>query len=154
MTRKKQVHTERPALLHKELTDLSLGGFYQVHRELGFGFAESLYGPAMECVLAELGVRVERQVPIPVHFRGRQIGLFRADMIGDSVVLLEFKAMRQPDPRFEAQVLSYLRSTRLEVGLLLYFNPKPTFERLVFANTRKLLPESALSARSATSAAK
>jgi hypothetical protein len=76
-------------------------------------------------------------------------------MIVESVVLLEFKAMRQPDPRFEAQVLSYLRSTRLEVGLLLYFNPKPTFERLVFGNSRKLLPDlSASSARSANSAAK
>jgi PD-(D/E)XK nuclease superfamily len=76
-------------------------------------------------------------------------------MIVESVVLLEFEAMRPPDPQFEAQVLSYLRSTRLEVGLLLYFNPQPTFKRLVFANTRKLLPSfSAASARSANSAAK
>ena len=153
MTRKER--QDRPALLHEKLTDRVLGGFYQVDRELGSGFAESVYAPAMECVLTDFGLRVEREVPIPVHFRGKQIGLFRADMIVESVVLLEFKAMREPDPQFEAQVLSYLRATRVEVGLLLYFNPKPTFKRLVFGNSRKLLPDlSASSARSATSAAK
>ena len=123
---------DRRALLHETLTERVLGGFYQVDRELGSGFAESVYGPAMECVLTDLGLRVEREVPIPVHFRGKQIGLFCADTIVESVVLLEFKAMREPDPQFEAQVLSYLRATRIEVGLLLYFNPKPIFERLVF----------------------
>jgi GxxExxY protein len=140
VTRNDDWSIDRPELLHAGITDKILGGFYQVHRELGFGFAESLYGPAMESVLADLGLHVEREVSIAVHFRGRQIGAFRADMVVESAVLLEFKSMRREDPAFDAQVLSYLRATRLEVALLLYFNPKPSFKRLVFANGRKFLP--------------
>jgi GxxExxY protein len=94
----------------------------------------------MECALTDLGLSVKREVPVRVYFRARQIGAFRADMIVESRVLLELKSMRAPDPRFEAQLLNYLRATRLEVGLLLYFNPKASFKRLVFANDRKLLP--------------
>lgn len=140
MTRNENRSMDQPELLHREITDQILGGFFQVHRELGFGFSESLYGPAMECVLTDLGLRAEREMPIAVYFRGKQIGAFRADMVVEAAVLLEFKAMRRPDPAFEAQVLSYLRATRLEVGLLLLFNPKPLFKRLVFANSRKFLP--------------
>lgn len=79
-------------LLHKGITDRILGSFYQVHRELGPGYLESVYARGMEWALLDEGLRVEREVPVSVYFRGRQVGVFRADMIVESVVLLEFKA--------------------------------------------------------------
>jgi GxxExxY protein len=126
-------------LLHQGLTELILKGFYQVHHELGFGFAEKNYLKAMEIALADVGLKVERQVPIDVHFRGHVIGTFKADLIIESAVMLELKAMRRPHPAFEAQILNYLRATQIEVGFLLYFNPKPLKKRLIFTNDRKLL---------------
>lgn len=133
----------RPPLLHQALTDRILGVFFQVHHELGIGFAESVYSPAMGCALKDAGLAVEREVPIAVHFRGIRIGSFRADIIVDGTVLLELKAMRRPDPLWNAQLLNYLRATKLELGLLLYFNPEPTFKRLIYTNDHKVLPRTA-----------
>jgi GxxExxY protein len=75
-----------------------------------------------------------------VHFRGCRIGTFRADMIVESVVLLEFKAGDRLDPSAEAQLLNYLRASRLQVGLLLRFGSKASFKRRVITNDRKIIP--------------
>lgn len=139
MTPKHGNSQHQPHLLHEELTGQILAGFFQVHHELGFGYSEAIYAAAMECVLTEMGLHVQREVPVDVHFHGRVIGRFRSDMVVESGVMLEFKSMRRPDPMFEAQLLNYLRATRLEVGLLLYFNPKAAKKRLIFTNDRKLL---------------
>jgi GxxExxY protein len=124
-------------MLHEETTDRILAAFFQVHYDLGFGFAESVYPAAMTCALKDAGLEVEREVPIPVHFRGVRIASFRADIVVERRVIIEMKAMRQPGPKWEAQLLNYLRATELEVGLLLYFNPKATFKRLIYTNDRK-----------------
>ena|SRR5947207_2488659 len=127
-------------LLHKEITDRILGAFYQVHWELGPGYVESVYVQAMEIALTDDGLRVEREVPVSVYFRRRRVGTFRADMIVESVVLLEFKAGDRLDPSAEPQLLNYLRATKLEVGLILHFGPKAVFKRRVVTNDRKIIP--------------
>jgi GxxExxY protein len=130
----------RDDLLHGQLTDRIIGVFFQVHRELGPGFVESVYSKAMEIALTDAGLRVEREVPISVYFRGKLVGSFRADMIVESLVLLELKVGEQLDPNCEAQTLNYLRATRLELALILHFGPKPKFKRLILTNDQKLLP--------------
>lgn len=127
-------------LLHRELTSSILDAFFQVHYELGFGFLESIYAKAMERVLGESGHRVRREVPIDVFFRGERLGNFRADLIVESAVLIEIKSAELLDPSAQAQVLNYLRATKIEVALLLHFGPNARFRRFVFANDRKLLP--------------
>jgi len=94
----------------------------------------------MEVALRDDGLRVAREVPVSVHFRGRRVGTFRADMIVESVVLLEFKAGARLDPMAESQLLNYLRATRLEVGLILHFGAKASFRRRIVTNDRKLIP--------------
>lgn len=126
-------------LLHRDVCDLVLKSFFQVHFELGPGFPESVYSAAMAIAMNDVGLRVEREVPVAVYFRGIRVGSFRADTVVNGCVLLEYKAMRQPESAFEAQTLGYLRSTELEVGLLLYFNRRAVFKRLVHSNVRKLL---------------
>jgi GxxExxY protein len=125
-------------LLHQSLTDLILRGFYDVGREMGSGFVESVYGGALACSLTELGLVVERQVPIEVFFHGNRVGLFKADMIVESKVVLELKAAPRIERIFEAQLLNYLRATKYEVGLLLNFGAPPAFKRFVFTNDRKV----------------
>jgi GxxExxY protein len=124
-------------LLHREITERVIGVFYDVHWELGFGFLESVYKNAMCYALEEAGLRLDREVPIDVVFRGRRVGRFRADIIVESRVLIELKASERIEPKWEAQVINYLRSTNLEVALLLHFGHRAGFKRRVVTASRK-----------------
>ncbi len=122
---------------HQELTEVIIQAFYEVYNELGHGFLESVYEEAMNRVLREKAVDIQRQSPLPVWFRGEQIGDFRADLIVANTVIVELKAARALEPAHEAQLLNYLRASDLEVGLLLNFGAKPQIKRMVFANENK-----------------
>jgi GxxExxY protein len=124
-------------LKHSNLTDKIIGVFYDVYNELGHGFLESTYKEAMALALTESGLANAREVPVPVWFRGRRVGQYFADLIVESDVLLELKASRTLESAHEAQLLHYLRSTDIEVGLLFNFGPRPQFRRLLFDNGRK-----------------
>lgn len=124
---------------HAALTEKVLKIFYQVYNELGFGFLEAVYENAMVIALTEAGIRVVQQVPIPVYFRGRQVGDFRCDLLVEDKVILELKAVKAIAPEHHAQALHYLRATEVEVALILNFGEKPDFKRLVFDNERKKL---------------
>ena len=136
----------RPDAKHGELTEKIIGVFFDVYNELGHGFLESVCEGAMAIGLEDAGLRVQRQVPITVWFRGRRIGLFYADILVEGLVVLELKSARNIDPAHEAQLLNELRATTTEVGLLLNFGVKPEFKRLAYDNARKKgLPPSPLS---------
>jgi GxxExxY protein len=119
------MNTATAGLKHVLLTDKIIGVFYAVYNEMGYGFLESVYVGSMEIALRQAGLRVERNVQIPVWFRGYQVGTFFADLVVESVVILELKSARAIDPSFEAQLLNYLRATTIEVGLLLNFGQSP-----------------------------
>jgi GxxExxY protein len=80
--------------------------FFETANELGSGFTENVYAPAMVLSLTQAGFVVRRDVALPVWFRGQQIAMFRADAIVENVVLLEFKAAQSIEPWHEAQVLT------------------------------------------------
>jgi len=122
---------------HSAITDLIIGVFYEVYNELGFGFLESVYRNALQLALIEKGLVVEPEKPISVYFRRRKVGDFRADLIVNNLLLLELKTAETIAIAHEAQVLNYLRSTTLEIGLILNFGPKPQVRRLLFDNERK-----------------
>jgi len=125
-------------LKHRDLTKKIIGIFYEVYNELGHGFLESVYETAFEMALVSSGVPVLRQIEVPVWFRGKKIGDFTADMLVDKRVLLELKAGQALSKAHEAQLLNYLRATRIEVGILFNFGLKPEFKRMAFDNSRKL----------------
>jgi GxxExxY protein len=118
-----------------------IGVFYDVYNELGHGFLESVYENAVAIALRQAGLAALQQAPITVRFRGQTVGYFRADLLVQDAVIVELKAASGIEPAHEAQLLSYLRATEIEVGLLLNFGPKPQFKRLVFANERKSKPQ-------------
>src|SRR5947209_125013 len=122
---------------YSEITEKVIGIFYEVYNDLGFGFLESLYEEAMAVVLKSKGIEFQRQVHVPVWFRGQRIGFYDADLLVAGVVLVELKACKGLDPSHEAQLLHYLRSTEIEIGLLLNFGPKAQVRRLAFDNRRK-----------------
>ena len=123
--------------LHPELTEKIISVFYEVYNELGYGFLESVYQRAMTIALRAQGLEISTETPLPVWFRGEQVGDFRADLVVNDRVVVELKAARTIEASHEAQVLNYLRATAMEVGLLLNFGPRLAIRRLVFSNERK-----------------
>ena len=131
----------RTDLKHADLTEKVIGIFYDVYNELGYGFLEIVYEESLVIALRQAGMAVARQVPLPVWFRDQKVGEFRADLIVDNCVLLELKSARSLEPAHEAQLLHYLKSTEIEIGLLLNFGVRPQFRRLLFDNERKKIRE-------------
>jgi GxxExxY protein len=128
-------------LKHSVVTEKIIGVSYDVYNELGHGFLELTYSESMVLALVAAGLRVDREVPVPVWFRGKKIGQYFADILVERAVLLELKAGRILEKAREAQLLHYLRATEIEVGLLLGFGIRPQFRRLLFDNERKKIRE-------------
>ena len=122
---------------HEETTEKIIGVFFAVYNELGQGFLESVYEESMAIALREAGLHVVQQAPITVHFRGQLVGDFRADLLVNDEIIVELKAARAIDNAHEAQLMNYLRATRIEVGLLMNFGSKADFKRFIFDNERK-----------------
>ena len=104
----------------------------EVHRFLGPGFIESIYENALVVALEERGIRVEKQSEVRVSYRGREVGVHRLDLLVENEIIVELKATRALDEVHFAQLRSYLKATRLHVGLLLNFNaPRLVAKRIV-----------------------
>ena len=125
---------EKTTLIAQETTGAILGAFFHVYNILGYGFLEAVYVAALEQELRERGHRVGREVHVPVEYRGVEIGRQRLDMVVDAQVVVEVKSTEALHPNAKRQLLSYLRATHLEVGLVLHFGPKPRFQRVVCLN--------------------
>ena len=123
-------------LLEQELTESIIGAFYDAYNELRFGYLENVYRAAMEELLRSHGHVVMREVAVPVYFRGKEIARQRLDMVVDGRVVVEIKSTDILHPSAHRQLLSYLKSTELEVGLLLHFGPEARFYRAV--TTKKI----------------
>jgi GxxExxY protein len=124
----------RGNLVEAELTHDIIGAFYAVYNTLGFGFLEALYMAALERELLTRGHRVGREVYVPVSYRGVEIGRQRLDMVVNDRVVVEAKSTEVLHRGATRQIHSYLRATRLEVGLLLHFGPTPKAYRFYCSN--------------------
>lgn len=98
-----------------------IGCAIEVHRLLGPGYLEKVYEQAMSQELRLRGLNCCHQVPVPVYYKGVKIHGQVLDMIVEGKVILELKSVESLLPAHEAQLLSYLKSTGLEVGLLINF---------------------------------
>jgi GxxExxY protein len=103
----------------------AIGAAIEVHRVLGPGLLESAYELALDCELGLRRIRVERQKPVRLEYKGVALGeAFRIDMLLEDLLVLEIKAVDQVVPVHEAQLLTYLRMTGKRLGLLLNFNAR------------------------------
>ena len=117
--------------IHESLTRSVIGAFYDVYNTLGFGFLEHVYVVALERELRARGHSVARELGVTILYKGEELAVQRLDMVVDGVLIVEAKATFDLHPAATRQLLNYLRATRLEVGLLLHFGPKPTVRRVV-----------------------
>ena len=107
------------------LIDRVLTAATTVHNQLGPGLLESVYEQALLLELMDAGIEARRQVEIPVHYRGRNLGVgFRADIIVEERLLLEIKSVDQFNPVHLAQVITYLKLLGYKRGYLLNFNKR------------------------------
>lgn len=127
----------RDTLIERDTTGHVIGAFFDVYSALGFGFLEHVYSLALERELMERGRLVGREVSIPIIYKGAALTSQRVDMIVDERVVVEIKSTYVLPPTAKRQTLNYLRSTNLEVALILHFGPEAKFYRLVHSNDRR-----------------
>jgi len=96
---------------------------YSIHKELGPGLLEKVYEVCMEHELRKAGYQVKRQIDIPIVYDGIEFdeGL-RLDLLVDDLVIAELKAVDTMNPVWEAQIISHLKLTGLNLGFLINFN--------------------------------
>jgi GxxExxY protein len=108
-----------------------------VYNKLGYGFLEKVYENAMMIELFDAGLKATAQKSIEVYYEDQLVGNYFADIIVEDKVIVELKAASALSEEHEAQLLNYLRATKMELSLLLNFGVKPEFRRKVFTNSRK-----------------
>ncbi len=99
-----------------------IGAAIEVHKALGPGYLESVYEEALALELELQGVGCVRQAPIRIGYKGSIVGEGRLDLLVDERLVVELKAVDNLLPIHQAQVLSYLKATRHNLGLLINFN--------------------------------
>ncbi|MCE7886357.1 MAG: GxxExxY protein [Alphaproteobacteria bacterium PRO2] len=116
---------QEPTERENKVAEKILDAAFIVHKELGPGLLESVYEVCFADILTEFGMNVSKQKIIPVPFRGKTLEMgFRADLLVEDCVLVELKAIEKLIPLHEAQMLTYLRLSKIKLGLLLNFNEK------------------------------
>ncbi|HEX9114735.1 MAG TPA: GxxExxY protein [Anaerolineae bacterium] len=119
------------ALPYESLTGQILAACFEVSRELGAGFLESVYQNALVVALTQNGLNVCAQAPLRVLFRGAVVGDFYADLLVEDRVVVELKAVSALAPEHQAQLINYLKATGIEVGLLVNFGrPRLEYRRM------------------------
>jgi iron complex transport system substrate-binding protein len=117
-----------------EITGAIVDAAYHIHEELGPGHFESVYEIVLADILASKGFYVQRQVPIAIRFQGKIYDDgFRAEVIVENKVIVEIKSIDRLSPVHKKQVLTYLKLSKVKVGLLINFGGerlKGNIERL------------------------
>lgn len=106
----------------EELAYKIIGCAIEVHREIGPGYLESVYENALAVELTQQQIAYERQVPVDIEYKGVNVGQGRIDLLVCGSVIIELKTVEQYAPIHQAQVISYLKATGLQLGLLINFN--------------------------------
>jgi GxxExxY protein len=116
----------------EELTYRIRGCVYEVFRVLGAGFLEQVYHQALLHELTLQGLNTESQRNLDIHYKGRPVGQYVADIVVENRVVVELKAVQSLTKAHEAQLLNYLKGTGIRVGLLVNFvHPKAEVRRFV-----------------------
>jgi iron complex transport system substrate-binding protein len=122
----------------EELSRIVVDCGYRLHQELGPGLLESVYEVVLAKMLADHGLKTQRQTPVPIELQGMKFDEgFRADLIVEGLLLIELKSVENLAPVHSKQLLTYLRLLNLPLGLLINFGAatfKEGIKRVVNGN--------------------
>ena len=107
----------------ERIAEIVVDSAFAVHSELSAGLLESIHEKCLAWELASRGLDVKRQVVLPIEYRGHRLddGL-RIDLLVENQIIIEVKAVRDFDPIFKTQLISYLKLSKLRLGFLINFN--------------------------------
>ena len=112
-------------MTENEVAKIIVDSAYHIHTKLGPGLLESVYEVILTHALRKRGLKVERQVPIPIEFDGIKFNEgFRADLIVEDKVIVELKSTETTLPVHKKQLLTYLKLTDMKLGLLINFGAR------------------------------
>jgi GxxExxY protein len=127
-------------LKYEEVSRQILKASFEVHNILGCGFLEKVYENALVRELNLLGLKVQNQKEVSVHYKGKEVGSYLADLVVEDKVIVELKVAEEISKIHQAQILNYLKAGGYEVGLILNFSkPKLQWKRLVVSRDKREL---------------
>lgn len=120
---------------YSAITEKIIKETFYVYNQLGSGFLEKVYENALILRLKKLFLNIQSQFPIRIFFEEELIGEYIADIVVESKVIIEIKAIKKLLPIHEVQLVNYLKATKMEVGLLLNFGDKMEIKRKVYSSS-------------------
>lgn len=106
-----------------EITQKIIGCAIEVHKNLGPGLLESAYEECLVYELKKTGLQTKRQVPTPVVYKDIKLECgYRIDVLVENTVVIELKVVDEFNPVHEAQILTYLKFSKKQIGLMINFN--------------------------------
>ena len=128
-------------LKYQDITGKIIGCAFEVHKFLGNGFQEVIYQRALSWEFEQAGLTFQREISQDIFYKNLQepIGKRRADFVVENKVLIEMKALKELEDVHLNQVLNYLKTYKLEIGLLINFGSKSLeFKRLILTSDKKI----------------
>ena len=122
-------------LIYKDESYAIIGACFNVYKNMGCGFLESVYQECLEMELDYQGIPFESQKQLKLTYRDRELKQkYRADFVCFKKIIIELKATSGLIKEYESQVLNYLNATKFKLGILVNFghHPKLEYKRLVF----------------------
>lgn len=124
--------TNEDKILHKDLSYRVVGSAMQVHNKLGYGFLEKVYENALMVLFRCEGIQAKQQAPITVYFEGEVVGDYYADILVEDEIILELKSSEGIIDAHRAQILNYLKATKVRLAIILNFGKETLeYERIV-----------------------
>ena len=130
-----QKHTKEDIIFGEECYKIIDCAFIPICREklLGYGFLEKVYKNGLFIELIDKGFQAEKEYPIKVFYKGKVIGEYFADIVVDRKIILELKAEEKLNLIHQAQIINYLKASKIKVGLLINFGKKKCeFKRFIY----------------------
>ena len=127
-------------LKYKDITGKIIGAAFEVHKFLGNGFQEVIYQRALAIEMKKAGLEFAREIEQEIFYKDfpKPIGKRRADFVVAGKILVEIKAITELEDVHKTQLLNYLKTYRLEVGLLINFGGKSLiYERMILSQPNR-----------------
>jgi len=114
--------TNNTNIIYSDLSYEVMGAIFEVHKELGPGFLESVYKKALVLELKNRGMKVDVEKVFGLTYKGKEVGTHRLDLIVEDKIVVELKTVERFAPHHTAQLLSYLKASGHRLGILVNFS--------------------------------
>ena len=126
-------------IIFKDESYLIQGAIFDVYREMGCGFLESVYQECLERELSLQSIPFISQQELKLQYKGQALSqIYKPDIVCYNSIIVELKALSKTTPQHKAQIMNYLKASGVKLGLLVNFGnyPKVTIERIVLSTFR------------------